>query len=119
MTLIDYRAWNPNTHIMHYNVCIINGLPIIRECVSIHQLTVAQAGIPLVGTGAEDKYGCQVYEGDVLSLSYRGFVFEIASVTFDRGAFWIYYHSTDDKELLYDALDGVELTIIGNIYEGF
>lgn len=112
MREIRFRAWDTENKCMRNNVAV--GLGMVEYDLSCHQSV--EIMIPMQFTGLFDKNGKEIYEGDILNMTYHGSVSivkpEIKDVVgFERGCFIV-------KETGF-ALGkiGRSLEVIGNIYE--
>jgi hypothetical protein len=101
---IKFRAWHNASNEMFYNVSIKDGKWSIQ--VSKNLQICGKQNI-MQFTGMHDKNGKEIYEGDIV-LIREG----IAVITFYCGSFWCSFWT-----LLLLSDRGVEVEVIGNIYE--
>jgi|SRR5690625_4924123 len=119
MREIKFRAWDKANKKMHYDVGILGSAIYIDfngqkeyEEVNGHEL--------MQYTGAKDKNGREIYEGDVIKIWPDDYDCETAGyVVKCEGCYWI--RAKDDNSIsmpLFDYFNGImELEVIGNIYE--
>ena len=116
MREIKFRAWDFVNKIMDEDIFIDgagNAYDYASTTYNTPNTEIQRCEFPVMQyTGLKDKYGVEIYEGDI--LSYFGFEYE---VTFEESAFgW----SEDGQFYAFAemAIDEIEKTkIIGNIYE--
>ena len=103
MKEIKFRVWDKNYKIMHCAAAV-------RSIFSVSELTNCDDFVALQYTGLKDKYGVEIYEGDILDFWGRKFL-----VVYNLGGFGCFglnevWHPLGDT--IYRPT-----TVIGNRYE--
>jgi len=128
MREIKFRAWFGRDKVLVYN-CVQwtpaeNGewlLP-LNEC-----NFVTKDCVPMQYTGLHDKNGKEIYEGDVVKLSWDYYPYSgaddcekiheelVGIIDFESGSFW--FHSRGLAENSHFHYNDSNREVIGNIYE--
>lgn len=106
MREIKFRAWSKK-----YKIFCWNGRAMTLQDLAIieHSPEVVDELVYLQYTGLNDKYGKEVYEGDILASGYRK-----GDVEFYRGIYVV--REMNGQGLLSQYLKA-DFEVIGNIYE--
>lgn len=138
---IKFRAWDKETKKMHYQLVkprtdknTRDELIIQFDCTGYSARTESKfigSDCLMQYTGLKDKNGREIFEGDILKISYGTVNFEnkkevVTDVYFENGAFR-YRHKDGSGSVLdfnsakivsgYESITQ-DIKVVGNIYEG-
>lgn len=131
MREIKFRAWNGKTKTM-YNVDVLAITKCTWDCPDFGKRGVslyAQPSIKVMQyTGIDDKYGKEIYEGDILTTDRYICIDEgkqnyVLIVEYDECSYYVVAHCVNKNKAgisngMSDILDSDEnYTVLGNIYE--
>ena len=125
MREIKFRAWDKETK----NICEVRNIDFISEMVQIkyqanYGVRELENVILMQFTGLQDENGVDIYEGDIINLSYEYFDGHfrdneiVGKVYFEDSSFRMSYKKYDEiREWRIDEPEILSIEVIGNIYE--
>ena len=125
MREIKFRVWDKETK----NICEVRNIDFISEMVQIkyqanYGVRELENVILMQFTGLQDENGVDIYEGDIINLSYEYFDGHfrdneiVGKVYFEDSSFRMSYKKYDEiREWRIDEPEILSIEVIGNIYE--
>ena len=129
MREIKFRAWNEQIKFMGEvrNIDFINGTVevLIEDNIGYYFEDWKKTDIKTMQyTGLQDENGVDIYEGDIINLSYEYFDGHfrdneiVGKVCFEGSSFRMSYKKYDEiREWRIDEPEILSIEVIGNIYE--
>ena len=125
MRYIKFMVWDKETK----NICEVRNIDFISEMVQIkyqanYGVRELENVILMQFTGLQDENGVDIYEGDIINLSYEYFDGHfrdneiVGKVYFEDSSFRMSYKKYDEiREWRIDEPEILSIEVIGNIYE--